>query len=454
MNKYAIVDLETNGGANRVIEVAIIVYENGEIIHSYESLVNPGGSIPTFITSLTGITQEMLVDQPSFKEIAKDIKEALDACIFVAHNVNFDYNILKAEFENIGESFKYSKLCTVRLSRKLLPGHRSYSLGNICSALGISNHSRHRAYGDALATVELFKELENQSDFEKTIATFLNHRSKEATIPSHLEKEEFEALPSQAGVYKFYNEQRELIYVGKAKNIKKRVLSHFYTKTTKKVSMIREIAHVEFELSGTELLALLMEDAMIKRHFPKYNRASKQRINGLALVSYTDRKGIQHLGLQNLKDAVNPIKNFFNPVEARHYIQHLLTDFNLCAKYCHLIENNDTCQDSIFYSCQGICKGQEKIADYNARVEEALQRIKQDLPDGVIKQNGRHLEEDAFIRIKNGKYCGYGFIDKNLNIHISELDDYIISERDNLNVQKILMNFLPSIQSISEKDMA
>ena len=454
MYKYAIVDLETNGRANRVTEVAIIVYENGKIIHSYKSLVNPGGSIPSFITSLTGITQEMLVDQPSFKEIAEDVKESLEGCVFVAHNVNFDYNILKAEFENIGHSFKYPKLCTVRLSRKLLPGHRSYSLGNICSALGVSNHSRHRAYGDALATVELFKKLENQPDFEKTIAAFLNQRSKEATIPSHLDKDEFEALPNHPGVYKFYNEQRDLIYVGKAVNIKKRVLSHFYTKTTKKVSMIREIAHVEFELSGTELIALLMEDALIKRNFPKYNRASKQRINGLALISYKDRKGIQHLGLQNLKDAVNPIKNFFNPVEARHYIQHLLTDFNLCAKYCHLIENNGTCEDSIFYTCQGICKGEENINTYNERVEEAIQKVRQDLPDGVIKQKGRHLEEDAFIRIKNGKYCGYGFIDKNLSIHSSEIDDFIISERDNLNVQKILMHALTSVQSISEKDLA
>lgn len=221
MHKYAIVDLETNGRANRITEVAIIVYENGKIIHSYESLVNPGGSIPSFITSLTGITQEMLVNQPSFKEVADDVKEALKGCVFVAHNVNFDYNILKAEFENIGHTFKYPKLCTVRLSRKLLPGHRSYSLGNICSALGISNHSRHRAYGDALATVELFKKLENQPDFENTIASFLNQRSKEATIPSHLDKDEFEALPCHPGVYKFYNEQRDLIYGVKLRILRK-----------------------------------------------------------------------------------------------------------------------------------------------------------------------------------------------------------------------------------------
>lgn len=440
MHKYAIVDLETNGQANRITEIAIIVYKNGEIIREYESLVNPGGRIPNFITSLTGITQEMLWGQPNFGDIANEVEQALEDCVFVAHNVNFDYNILKSEFENLGKSFKHPKLCSVRLSRKLIPGQKSYSLGNICSSLGIQNKSRHRAYGDALATVELFKYLEQQHSFEDTVSTFLNHRSKEATIPSHIDKVEFENLPAQPGIYKFYNLQKELIYVGKAKNIKKRVLSHFYSKTTKKVSMLREIAHIDYRLSGTELIALLMEDALIKKKFPKYNKASKQRINGYALVSYEDRKGIQHLGLQPLKSAVNSIKTFFNPTEARIYIEKLMTDFDLCAKYCHLIENNNSCDESIFSTCLGICKGLESVSEYNHRVEAALERILSNLPDGWIKQKGRNVDEDAFIRIKNGKYCGYGFIDKSLDIQPDEIDDFLIPEKDNMNVQKILMH--------------
>lgn len=448
MSRFAIVDLETNGRANRITEIAIIVYENGEIINSYESLVNPGGSIPPFITSLTGITQEMLVGQPRFDEIASEVKSTLEGCVFVAHNVSFDYNILKAEFENIGQSFKYPKLCTVRMSRKIIPGFRSYSLGKLCGELGITNKSRHRAYGDALATVELFQILENKPSFQEVIATALHQRSKEATIPSHLAREEFEKLPSLAGIYKFYNLQQQLIYVGKAKNIKQRVLSHFYNKSLQKVSMIREIAHIDFELAGTELVALLMEDAVIKRQFPKYNRASKQRINGLALVTYDDRKGIKHLGLQNIKDAVNPLKYFFNPVEARQYIEMLLDEFQLCAKFCHLIENVQNCDDSIFYTCLGICKGEEEVAAYNQRVDKAIEKVINDLPSGVIKQKGRHQEEDAFIRIIQGKYCGYGFIDKNLSLHPEEIDDFMISEKDNLNVQKILLKYFHLIQPI------
>lgn len=448
---FAIVDIETNGRANRVTEIAIIVYQNGKIVREFQSLVNPGGSIPSFITALTGITQEMLWDQPSFGDIAEEIEIYLEDCIFVAHNVNFDYNILKAEFENIGKSFKHPKLCTVRLSRKLLPGHRSYSLGNICSVLNIDNHNRHRAYGDALATVALFQHLENQLNFEEVLGTFLNQRSQEATIPSNLNKEEFDNLPSAPGVYKFYNQERELIYVGKAKNIKKRVLSHFYTKVTKKVSMIREIAHVEYELSGTELIALLMEDALIKRNFPKYNKASKQRISGYSLVSYQDRKGIMHLGLQTMKEAVDGLKLFFNPVDARVFIQNLMNEYHLCAKYCHLIDGTSKCENSIFNTCLGICEGKEEVEEYNRRVAEAIENVKNQEPHGWIKQKGRNSEEEAFIRFKNGKYCGYGFIDKSLEIQNDEIDDFLISQKDNLNVSKILQHYHDLIVNFENK---
>ena len=441
MHKYAVVDIETNGRANRVTEIAIVVYQNNKILREFQSLVNPGGSIPAFITALTGISQEMLWDQPSFQDIAHQVEEYLEGCVFVAHNVNFDYNVLKAEFENINKSFRYPKLCTVRLSRKLLPGHKSYSLGNICGFLHIENSSRHRAYGDARATVELFRHLEKQQNFHEVLTGFLNLRSQEATIPSHLKKEEFDILPSKPGVYKFYNQERDLIYVGKAKDIKKRVLSHFYTKTTKKVNMIREIAHVDFELSGTELIALLMEDALIKRNFPKYNKAAKQRITGISLITYQDRKGILHLGLQSMKDAANSLKLFFNPIDARIFTQDLMSEFQLCPKYCPLIEGNIPCESSIFNTCLGICEGKEEIENYNRRVEAAIQFIKNNAPDGWIKQKGRNSEEDAFVRFKNGKYCGYGFVDKSLDFKPDEIDDYLIPEKDNLNVHKILLRY-------------
>src|SRR5688572_2534655 len=155
---YAIVDIETTGGyavGNRVIEIAIYRFDGEKIVGQYQTLINPEQRLPVYITSLTGITDDMVECAPTFKEIADEIAEALEGCIFVAHNVNFDYTFLKKEFQLLGKKFDYPKLCTVRLSRTILPGHPSYSLGNLCGQLNIEVRGRHRASGDAEATVEL-----------------------------------------------------------------------------------------------------------------------------------------------------------------------------------------------------------------------------------------------------------------------------------------------------------
>ena len=442
MQKLAIVDIETNGAANRITEIAVIVYENGEVVDEFQSLVNPGGRIPSFITALTGITEEMLWDAPRFDEIAEKIDDITRDCIFVAHSVNFDYNIVKAEFQNFGYNFQRNKLCSVRLARKVIPGHRSYSLGSICGDLGIAINGRHRAYGDAKATLELIQYLQQQDNFDDLLKEFLHVRSRESTIPAQLDRNEFERLPSSPGIYLFYNEQHQLIYVGKAKNIKKRVLSHFYSKSRYKSSMLREIAHVDFQNSGTELLALLMEDAAIKRNFPKYNRAAKNRITGFALVSYYNRKGILNLGIQDLKKAIEPHRVFYTQTEARLYTENLAEQFNLCPKYCQLLTHVDDCRLSIYDSCAGICSGDEEVATYNQKVEAALESSQQDLPDGIIRLNGRNAGEEAFIRIRNGKYCGYGFVDKQQHVANYELDNFLIIEQDNPNVRQILRNSL------------
>ena len=446
--KFAIVDIETNGASNRITEIAVIIYDGAKVINEFQSLVNPGGRIPGFITALTGITQEMVLYAPSFDEIASSINEITQDCIFVAHSVNFDYNIVHSEFKNCGINFQRKKLCSVRLSRKVIPGHKSYSLGNICGNLGIKINGRHRAYGDAYATLELIQYLQKQENFDLILNEFLHAHSRESTIPAHLDKNKFENLPASAGIYQFYNEQYQLIYVGKAKNIKKRVLSHFYSKSKQKSSMLREIAHVDYQVSGTELIALLMEDAAIKRNFPKYNKASKDRIKGFAIISYHNRKGILNLGIQDLKKAVEPHKVFYSLLEARMIMENLVETYHLCAKYCQLLKESNNCKSSIYNSCQGICIEEEKIEIYNQKVNEAIAFLTEDLPNGIIKQKGRNANEDAFIRIQNGKYCGYGFVEKQNEISNFELDDYLIRENDNQNVRQILRQSMHLIQEI------
>lgn len=166
---YAITDIETTSGSNKtgkITEIAIYIFDGEKIIDSMVTLINPECYIPPYITEITGIDNRMVADAPKFYEVARQIVEITSNRIFVAHNVNFDYNFIRKEFNELGFEFKRQKLCTVQLSRKYLPGHRSYSLGKLCSELGIAINGRHRASGDALATVELFGRILNQHSLQ------------------------------------------------------------------------------------------------------------------------------------------------------------------------------------------------------------------------------------------------------------------------------------------------
>ncbi|MDB4297374.1 exonuclease domain-containing protein [Flavobacteriaceae bacterium] len=436
---YSIVDIETTGSSNRVTEISIFKYDGEEVVDEFTTLVNPTLPIPQHIVSLTGIDDTLVQDAPKFNEIAQKILDFTEDTIFVAHNVNFDYNVLLKEFKNLDLDFKRKKLCTVRLSRKLLPGHKSYSLGKLCKDLEIELVDRHRAKGDAEATVTLFELLLKQNNADKVLFDFLKSNSKEATLPPNLPKHIFEAIPNKTGIYLFKNKKNEVIYVGKAKDLKQRVLSHFYDKKQKELDLCRETANIDFELAGSELVALLMEDHAIKKHYPKFNVASKKSKSQLALINYTDRKGIIHFAIQRLKLAPNPLVTFNNQAEARDFLEKICVDFNLCPKYCHLQENATQCNHYKITTCGGICTSKESTVVYNIRVKQALEFISQANSSKVIKTSGRNQNETAFVMIKNGVYKGYGFIDNTI-IEENEdaLDFYLIAQKDNLDIQKVL----------------
>jgi len=440
---YTIMDVETTGKSNRLTEISIFKYDGTQVIDELTSLINPGIWIPDYITALTGIDNGMVADAPTFSEIAEDIFHFTNDCIFVAHNVNFDYNAIRNEFKAVGIDFNRKKLCTIRLARKLIPGHRSYSLGKLCNALNINIVDRHRARGDAEATVILLEMLLNQENAETVFNDFLKKSSKEATLPSHLPTAVFNNLPNTPGVYYFKNKKGKIIYVGKAKDIKKRVLSHFYSKTKKSLAMCRETADIDFELSGTELIALLMEDAAIKQHYPEYNQVAKRAPKMHAIFSYTDRKGIIHIAYNTLKATPNPILVLHSITECRQQIEQLCMQFELCPKYCHLQEAVTTCNHFKIHTCKGICENQEQFEDYNERVLQAIDSLQHNKKDVVLKQQGRHDNEDAFIMIEQGTYLGYGFITKTEQIsNTSELEPFLIPQKDNSDIQKIIRKVL------------
>jgi DNA polymerase-3 subunit epsilon len=440
---YSIVDIETTGHSSKITEISIFVFDGKKVIEEYTSLVNPECVIPPFITNLTGITNAMVGNAPKFYEIAQKVQELTNDTIFVAHNVNFDYNIIQKEFKDLGFDFKRKKLCTVRLSRKLIPGLNSYSLGSLCATQKIVINNRHRAKGDAEATTILFKKLIQLDKNQEVFNSFLNTRSRQATLPPLLPKKIVDELSENTGVYYFKNNKSEIIYVGKANNIKQRVLSHFYDKSKKEVTMCLETANVTYVETGSELVALLLESAEIKKIFPKFNRAQRRAQESIGLFSYEDRNGIIHIAYNRIKLIASPLMKFHSTTEVRLFLEKLCEEYELCPKYCHLQSNVDSCFHYQIKKCRGICSEKETIETYNQRVMEAIDSVKFQAENFIIKEQGRNSNEHAYILISNGIYKGFGYANKDIEtITLNDYYEIIDVQNDNNDIKRILNAYL------------
>ncbi|WP_051931229.1 exonuclease domain-containing protein [Gillisia sp. Hel_I_29] len=462
---FAIIDIETTGGGikgNRLTEICIVLLKGETIVDKYTTLVNPEKIIPPQITALTGIDNEIVASAPKFAEVAKKIDEFTKDAIFVAHNVNFDYNVLRNEFNELEYEFTRKKLCTVRLSRKLIPGLFSYSLGNLCSSINIPLINRHRAEGDTDATVLLFKKLlALDVDFE-LIKTFLHPRSRQATLPPHLSESQIEDLPETPGIYLFKDKKQKVIYAGKASNIKKRVISHFYDKMSKEYHLGQETFFIDYTATGNELIALLLEAESIKKYYPKFNSAQKRQGLVYQIINYTNQRGITQLAIGKTKKVQNSIGTFYNRSQAVEKLEQLCEDFNLCPKYCTLQSNVTKCSHYKLKNCEGICDGLETVQEYNLKVSDAIDSLTLESETYVIMEKGRHYNEEAFILVKNGRYHGYGYIDTDVQISgIEDFDPFLKIQEATYHTHKIInwylrkygqekMEFLESDGIISE----
>ncbi len=444
MKRFAIVDIETTGSwsaSTGITEIAILVHDGREVTDSFQSLINPGTPVLPFVTRLTGITNEMLREAPAFPEVAKKIWEMTDACVFVAHSVNFDYSYIHRAFKELGADFRRKKLCTVRLSRKIFPGYSSYSLGNICSSLGINFLDRHRAMGDALATVKLFEHC-LAHDKEDVVNSSLKRNSKEAMLPPHLPKEVYETLPEKTGVYYFHDTQGKIIYVGKAINIRSRIYSHFTGKGAR-LSFINSIAGITYKLCGSELIALLLESDEIKRIYPRYNQAQKRDRGNYVLAEYTDMRGIRHLLFTKNHPSVTAIETFRSFEHAREFMFSIIDEYELCPKYCGIQTSNGACFDYHVKKCRGICAGTEGIKKYNKRVEKALNGLQSTQETRLIIDEGRTWNEKSVVVVENGIYRGFGYFDATEEIDsIDKAKTIITPFRHTADVQRILSSMV------------
>ena len=417
---YAVVDIETTGGfaaGNGITEISVLVHDGTSVVDRYETLINPRQQIPAYIEALTGISNAMVADAPLFEEVAEKIYGLLHDKIFVAHNVNFDFSFVRHQLALSGYQLLCKKLCTVRMSRKLLPGHASYSLGKLCKALGIEINNRHRAGGDAEATAVLLEML-FQADTEGLILQTLSRGAKEQALPPNLHRSEVDKLPLSPGVYYFKDQKGKVIYVGKAKSLKKRVCSHFTGNNTsrQRQNFLKDIHNIDFEVCGTELMAFILEATEIKRLWPENNRAMKRFEQKYGLYAFDDQKGYTRLGIDKYKKDVPALFSFNTLLEGHNLLRILIREHLLCEKLCYIQHGRAACTAHAEGNCAGACAGKESAAAYNVRVKYAMEQLKAMLPSFALIDQGRNEEEHSCLLVEQGKFYGMGYISHHADI--------------------------------------
>jgi DNA polymerase-3 subunit epsilon len=437
--RYAVIDVETTGlkaGKEKITEIAILIHNGSEITEEFCTLVNPEIKIPYYITQLTGINDQMVTGAPKFYEIARQIVEMTENCIVVGHNVHFDMSFLKAEFKSLGYEFQRQVLDTVKLARKFFPGQPSYSLGKLCRSLNINNSSRHRASGDALATAKLFE----------MILSF-DHSPENLTmngLHSALSKSLIDKLPEKHGVYYFYNSKGEMIYVGKSNNIRARVLQHLSNNSSRKATEMKtSIADVTYTLTGSELIALLLESFEIKTHKPLYNRAQRRSLFNYGLYHYQDEQGYIRLKYGKTLEELSPDYAYSSQAEAREHLFFLTGQFELCQRLNGLYPGSGACFHVHIGQCRGACCGLEPPENYNQRVSEALERYHFDHQSFYVFDSAPDENQVSVVKIVNSVYKGFGYVPTELISNDPSIaDDYITFYPDNRDVRQIIRSYL------------
>lgn len=378
--KLAIVDVETTGGsagADRVMEIGIRRIERGAVVGTYTSLVNPECRIPYFIQQLTGITNEDVEEAPTFTEIHREVRELLGDCLFVAHNVRFDYGFIREEFARLNQRFVAPCLCTVRLSRLLYPDEPRHDLGSLIERFQLPSVRRHRALDDADAVWAFLQHAQRDvasDQFTMSLSTLL----EQPTLPPQLPAEILERLQTGPGAYVFYDQAGTPLYVGKSVAIRDRVLGHFSPHRSAGVDMrlARQTARVEPHPTSGELGALLLELELIKTLHPLWNQRATKRQGFIALRRQRNRQGYTTVQLTPLETAsAHPstiVGIFKSQSQAQTWLHEHARAHQLCLRLLGLERSKGACFLSQVGICLGACQGRESAIRYNARMALAF----------------------------------------------------------------------------------
>ena len=392
----AIVDLETTGAHpahDRVTEIAVIEVDGGEVRDEWSTLVNPETPIPAAIQALTGITNDMVAGAPTFGRLAAGLHERLAGRVFVAHNARFDYGFLRREFARAGLDFRAKTLCTVRLSRRLYPGHAHHNLDSLIARHGLQCRARHRALGDADAVWQ-FLRIAAEERGDEILAVAARQVAKQPSLPPHLDPAAVEAIPEAPGVYLFYGEGGAPLYVGKSKAMRSRVLAHFADdlRSGREMQLAREVRRIDWQRTAGELGALLREAALVKQLLPVFNRRLRRAAElcgfafdakRLRLVQDLDAEGLEHVhGLYRSRRA------------ALDALRGLADTHRLCLQSLGFESaRRGACFRHQIGRCAGLCAGKEPLAAHHARLAAALAGMKNAAwpwrgPVGVVEEDG------------------------------------------------------------------
>ena len=442
--KFAIIDIETTGGnaaTGKTTEIAIYILQNGKVVDELVSLVDPEQAIPYFISNLTGIDDTMVSGAPKFYELAKEINRITQGAVFVAHNASFDYGFVKEEFKQLGFNYERKTLCTVKLSRKIIPGHASYSLGKLTDELGIILNNRHRASGDALATVELFKVL------QKTNPKFIEDALKEKKFRfrhSYLKSDVIDNLPETSGLFYFLDKDKKIIYVEKSIDIKTKVISLLNSKNPKKQKIASFIRNVKFVETGSELISLIEENTIIRNHKPRFNSKPKPNRFLYGIYSFKDEKGyICFKVLKNsLKSSLVPFVSFNSEKQCRSRLSDLSMKYQLCQKLSGLSETAGPCFFYPLGECKGACVGEESVISYNKRAQKLIAQYLYVDEDFYLIERGRNMNEKTVILIESCMYKGYAYVPTDQIENLDFIKKELIEGENNIDVHKLIIAYI------------
>ena len=378
---FVMLDLETTGGHalhDRITEIAMVRVEEGREVARWHSLVNPGVPIPPFIERLTGISDAMVSEAPSFAELAAQVLDLLGGSVLVAHNVRFDHGFLKAEFGRLGIDLRAGTLCTVRLSRKLYPQHRGHGLDAIMQRHGLHTMARHRAMGDVDMVLAWLDSARRELGATAIAAAAAQLLQGSHSTPSHLQTP-IQDIPESAGVYVFHGEGPLPLYIGKSVHMRSRVQSHFQAdhSSAREMRIAQEIRRVEWHETAGELGALLLEARLIKQMQPLHNqqlRRASQPCTWQLSDSPLARPLLTLVHTQDLQpQALSSMYGVYRSRrQAVESLRALADEHALCPQALGLESGRGRCFASQLARCKGVCCGQEKPELHYLRLQLAL----------------------------------------------------------------------------------